>query len=100
MVITYATKYNNTKTKINNYLLNKGLQRAEIDAEGKQYRFNPKAIRDIDFKSLIGKKGKLIEMTIRVPENVKLFNDYTLYKLLKRAGFNHLVVKNLMIWIV
>eukprot|EP01083_Nonionella_stella_P282666 961878_1 len=71
MVIKYATKYNNTKTEINNYLLNKGLQRAEIDAAWKQYRFNPKAIRDIDFKSLIGKKGKLIEMAIRDPENVQ-----------------------------
>ncbi len=87
MVIKYATKYNNTKTEINNYLLNKGLQRAEIDAAWKQYRFNPKAIRDIDFKSLIGKKCKLIEMAIRDPENVQPFNDYTLYKLLKRAGF-------------
>ncbi len=87
MVIKYATKYNNTKTEINNYLLNKGLQRTEIDAAWKQYRFNPKAIRDIDFKSLIGRKGKLIEMAIRDPENVKPFNDYTLYKLLKRAGF-------------
>ena len=87
MVIKYATKYNNTKTEINNYLLNKGLQRTEIDAAWKQYRFNPKAIRDIDFKSLIGRKGKLIEMAIRDPDNVKPFNDYTLYKLLKRAGF-------------
>eukprot|EP01083_Nonionella_stella_P019633 54533_1 len=87
MVIKYAQKYNNTKTEINNYLQNKGLQRAEIDAAWKQYRFNPKAIRDIDFKSLIGKKGKLIEMAIRDPDHVRPFDDYALFKLLKRAGF-------------
>mmetsp|Transcript_25903 Transcript_25903/g.22643 ORF Transcript_25903/g.22643 Transcript_25903/m.22643 type:complete len:1251 (-) Transcript_25903:273-4025(-) len=87
MVIKYAQKYNNTKTEINNYLQNKGLQRAEIDAAWKQYRFNPKAIRDIDFKSLIGRKGKLIDMAIRDPDNVEPFDDFTLYKLLKRAGF-------------
>merc|ERR1712176_595231 len=87
MVIKYAIRYNNTKTEINNYLQNKGLQRAEIDAAWKQYRFNPKAIRDIDFKSLIGRKGKLIDMAIRDPDNVQPFDDFSLYKLLKRAGF-------------
>merc|ERR1719242_1029441 len=87
MVIKYAQKYNNTKTEINNYLTNKGLQRAEIDAAWKQFRFNPKAIRDIDFKSMIGKKGKLVDMAIQDPEHVQPFDDFTLYKLLKRAGF-------------
>merc|ERR1719242_835880 len=87
MVIKYAQKYNNTKTEINNYLTNKGLQRAEIDAAWKQYRFNSKAIRDIDFKALIDKKGKLIDMAIRDPSNVQPFDDFSLYKLLKRAGF-------------
>jgi len=86
MVIKYAIRYNNTKTEINNYLQNKGLQRAEIDAAWKQFRFNPKAIRDIDFKSLIGRKGKLIDMAIRDPEKVQPFDDFSLYKLLKRAG--------------
>ena len=87
MVIKYAQKYNNTKTEINNYLQNKGLQRAEIDAAWKQFRFNSKAIRDIDFKALIDKKGKLIDMAIRDPSNVQPFDDFSLYKLLKRAGF-------------
>merc|ERR1719461_2673395 len=87
MVIKYAQKYNNTKTEINNYLQNKGLQRAEIDAAWKQFRFNSKAIRDIDFKALIDKKGKLIDMAIRDPSNVAPFDDFSLYKLLKRAGF-------------
>lgn len=41
---------------------------------------------EIDFKSLIGKKGKLIDMAVQDPENVLPFNDYFLYKLLKRAG--------------
>lgn len=93
MVIKYATQYNNTKTEINNYLLNKGLTRAEIDAAWKQFRFNPKAIRDIDFKSMIGKKGKLVDMTIQDPMHVQSFNDYALYKLLKRAGFKSTLSK-------
>merc|ERR1712099_43253 len=40
-----------------------------------------------DFKSLIGRKGKLIDMAIRDPSNVQPFDDFSLYKLLKRAGF-------------
>jgi len=87
MVIKYGVRYNNSKREINNYLQNKGLNRAEIDAAWKQYRLNPKAIRDIDFKSLIGQKGKLIDMAIRDPDRVRPFDDYALYKLLKRAGF-------------
>merc|ERR1712156_575642 len=73
-VIKYAQKYNNSKREINNYLQNKGLQRAEILAAWKQYRFNPGAISDLDFKSMIGKKGKLIDMAIIDPEHVQPFD--------------------------
>ena len=87
MVIKYGKKYNNSKRDINNYLLNKGLQRSEIVAAWKQYRFHPRSIRDIDFKSMMGKKGKLVDMAVRDPNNVEPFDPFKLYKLMQRAGF-------------
>ncbi len=85
MVIKYGVKYNNSKVEISNYLKNKGLTRAEIDTAWKQFRFNPRGIPNIEFGAMALKKGKLVSMAA-VDTNVDPFDDYQLFKLLKRAG--------------
>jgi len=57
----------------------------EIDAAWKQYRFNPRAIADIEFRGVQMKKGKLIDMSIK-DKTVEPFDDHRLFKLLRRAG--------------